>query len=61
MSGSEDGKIVIYNTQTSNILQTLDGHTDSILALDCHPKRHYIASGALSKDTNIRLWESCNK
>lgn len=54
----EDGKIIIWNTQNQKIMQILEGHTDSILSLDCHPSNHFIASGGLSKDSSIRLWKS---
>lgn len=34
-----------------------DGHCDKVLAVDAHPKLPQIASGGLSKDCTIKIWE----
>lgn len=34
-----------------------DGHCDKVLAVDAHPTKAQLASGGLSKDCTIRIWE----
>ena len=56
--GSEDGKVYMWDLQTKALLQTLDGHSDVVLGVSCHPKRDMIASGGLDRDLrSIRVWE----
>jgi hypothetical protein len=37
-----------------------DGHCDTVLAVDAHPKMSVIASGALEKDKTVRASSSCS-
>ena len=56
--GSEDGKVYLWDLQTKALLQTLDGHSDVVLGVSCHPTRDMIASGGLDRDLrSIRVWE----
>lgn len=56
VSGSEDNCVYIWDLQTRKMLQKLEGHTDSIVALSCHPSRNLIASGALGNDKTMKIW-----
>lgn len=37
-----------------------EGHYDKVLAISCHPEKTMLASGSLSEDTAIRVWEDQN-
>ena len=52
-SGSQDGTIVLWNTQTGKSLSNLTGHTKSISALAFSADSKTLASGA---ENEIRLW-----
>ena len=58
LSGSEDGKAYLWDLQSKQQVQTLEGHSDVVLGVSCHPKRDMIASGGLDRDLrSIRVWE----
>ena len=59
-SGSENGLIFIWDLQTKEILQTLAGHTDVVLAVAAHPTNCVLASGALEKDKTVKIWSASN-
>lgn len=54
ISGSEDGKIIIWRTKDWEIFATLKGHTDKINDLSIHPSGRVAIS--VSQDKTIRLW-----
>lgn len=56
VSGSEDNKVVLWDIQTKKIVQTLDGHTGTVLGVDAHPTLDMIASAAAEEDKSIRIW-----
>uniref|UniRef100_A0A0N4ZTP2 WD_REPEATS_REGION domain-containing protein n=1 Tax=Parastrongyloides trichosuri TaxID=131310 RepID=A0A0N4ZTP2_PARTI len=58
VGGSEDFMVYIWNLQTKEIVQTLSGHTDVVLALDVHPTKNMIASAGIENDKHIRIWMS---
>lgn len=60
VTGSEDGKLYIYDLQRRSIRQILEGHSDTVLAVSSHEKLPLIASGGMSKDKSIRFWYETN-
>eukprot|EP00639_Heterosigma_akashiwo_P027772 CAMPEP_0194679778 /NCGR_PEP_ID=MMETSP0295-20121207/11008_1 /TAXON_ID=39354 /ORGANISM="Heterosigma akashiwo, Strain CCMP2393" /LENGTH=396 /DNA_ID=CAMNT_0039565273 /DNA_START=142 /DNA_END=1332 /DNA_ORIENTATION=+ len=56
-AGSEDRAVVLYDLQRRTLAQRLEGHTDTVLCVAAHPTRPLLASGGLTRDCTIRLWE----
>jgi len=56
VSGSEDGKIFLYDLQSRHVSQVLTGHSDAVLAVAAHDKKEVIASGGMSNDKTVRFW-----
>ena len=54
VSGSEDGKVYIYDLQSRQIRQTLDSHSQAVLAIDAHRSLELIGSGGIDK--TVRFW-----
>ena len=54
VGASEDGRVYVWGLQKKDIVQTLDGHEDTVMSVACHPTRSLIASGSM--DTTVRLW-----
>ncbi|CAK7909969.1 protein Mak11p [[Candida] anglica] len=54
LSGSEDGKIIIWRTKDWESFGILKGHTDRVNDLSIHPSGRVAIS--VSKDQTIRLW-----
>ena len=52
VSGSSDSTIKVWNLEGRNVMQTLTGHTESVLGL--HFEDNYIVS--CSRDTTARIW-----
>jgi COMPASS component SWD3 len=56
ISGSEDGKVYLYDLQSRLIQQTLEAHTDAVLAVDAHDTLELIGSGGMANDKCVRFW-----
>lgn len=56
VSGSEDGKVYLYDLQSRLIQQSLEGHTDAVLAVDAHDTLELIGSGGMANDKCVRFW-----
>ncbi|CAI5759238.1 unnamed protein product [Candida verbasci] len=54
LSGSEDGKIIIWRTKDWEVFGTLKGHTSKINDIAIHPSGKVAIS--VSQDQTIRLW-----
>ena len=37
-------------------MRLLSGRADAVLALDCHPEKEFVATGAMEQDKSIKLW-----
>ncbi|KAF9240948.1 WD40 repeat-containing protein [Melanogaster broomeanus] len=48
--------VYIWDLQSREVLQALEGHRDVVLAVATHPVRAIIASASMEKDLTIRLW-----
>ena len=62
-SGSEDGSIYLWNVSSKELLQKLEGHADTVLGVDTHPKEQSMVSCSL--DRTIKIWQDdeieCNE
>lgn len=56
VSGSEDGKIVIWDVVSKEILQTLEGHDGAVLTVDTLPDQNLLVSGGI--DRSVVVWEA---
>lgn len=56
VSGSEDSKIYLWDLQTKEVVQVLEGHTAVVLAVDAHPTLDMLASAAAEDDKTVRIW-----
>lgn len=56
VTGSEDGKVYVYDLQTRNVRQVLDGHNDACLTVAVHDQKEIFASGGMSEDRLVKFW-----
>ena len=55
-SGSGDNTIKLWNVNTGNLLQTLEGHSDWVISVAYSPDGQTLASGSASSDNTIKIW-----
>eukprot|EP00742_Colponemidia_sp_Colp-10_P004148 GILJ01004426.1.p1 GENE.GILJ01004426.1~~GILJ01004426.1.p1 ORF type:complete len:1009 (-),score=201.47 GILJ01004426.1:141-2768(-) len=56
VSGADDKTVKIWDYQTKQCVQTLEGHTNNVSAVMFHPDLPVILSG--SEDGTVRIWHS---
>ena len=56
MTGSETGKIILYDINSRKVHQVLEGHTDAVLAVDAHDSQELIVSGGMTNDKTVQFW-----
>ena len=58
VSGSEDGRAVVWDLQSKQVWAELRGHDAAVIAVTAHPKFAALATSCLEGDTTIRLWST---
>lgn len=56
ISGSENGKIVIWDVGSRGVVAILEGHERPVVALAVRPDGKRIATGSLEPEKSIRIW-----
>ncbi|KIK35723.1 hypothetical protein CY34DRAFT_561081 [Suillus luteus UH-Slu-Lm8-n1] len=56
VSGAEDGKIVIWDADTKEIIRCLSHHTDCVLCIQFSPDEKRLASA--SEDGTLKIWDA---
>ncbi|XP_050366309.1 COMPASS-like H3K4 histone methylase component WDR5B [Argentina anserina] len=60
VSGSEDHCVYLWDLQGKTPIQKLEGHTDTVVSVSCHPLENKIASAGLQNDRTVRVWVQDN-
>lgn len=56
VSGSEDKCVYLWDLQGKNMVQKIEGHSDAVISVTCHPTENKIASAGLDGDRTVRIW-----
>ena len=58
ISGSEDGGVCLWDIDDTEMKQTLEGHTNAVLAVACNPDREAAQIASAGKDMKVKLWST---
>lgn len=56
VSGSENGKIVLWELSSRRVAQLLEGHKTPVVALAVSPDGRTLATGSLEPESSIQIW-----
>ncbi|KAI3652449.1 hypothetical protein MP228_002774 [Amoeboaphelidium protococcarum] len=56
VSGSEDGKLCIWNLDDQSLALSCKAHDDVVIAATVNEKKRVIATGSLEKDCSMKIW-----
>jgi COMPASS component SWD3 len=56
ISGSEDGSVFIWNTQTAKVEQQFKSHADPVLSIAAHKTEKLVVTGGMESDKTIRVF-----
>ena len=56
LSRFEGRCVYIWDVQTKQVVQKLEGHGDTVVGVACHPRLSVIASCSLGSDPTVRIW-----
>ena len=54
-SGSDDGKILVWDVRTSKSVRVLKGHSSLVTTVQCKSVEPQVISGGL--DTTVKFWD----
>lgn len=56
VTGSETGKLVLYDINSRRVRQVLEGHSDAVLAVAAHDTEELMVSGGMTEDKTVQFW-----
>jgi WD40 repeat protein len=56
LTGSETGRPVVYDLQSRQVIDTLRGHSDVVLAVSAHDKLPLLCTGGMTADRKVHFW-----
>ena len=56
VSGSEDNKVTLWDIDSMEVKARLEGHTDTVLAVDCNPDASCLQLASAGSDNTVKFW-----
>lgn len=56
ISGSEDGKVIMWDTQTKEKLVEWQAHKEPVIGVSVHPNRRIVATASVEPENGVRVW-----
>lgn len=57
VGGSEDNRVFLWEADTMQIKQQLDGHSGVVLATACNPDENNLQIASASADSTVKMWK----